>query len=296
MSDISSSHSKFLSTAMSNAGRIAEEIGSAIVAGAYEPGQLLPGELELCRRFRASRSVVREALKLLSAKGLIASRKRAGTRTRPREDWQMLDPDVLAWRLSNEDVEPKVVFDLLHARAVIEPAAAAMAARSHTHRTLRAIEEAFAEMELAARDALRFAEPDIRFHKAILAATGNDFFVAFGALAEAALGVFVRIATRHPEAPTPAVPMHGAILDAIRRRDAEGAHAAMVALLVRTERNVERNVKAKGSPSSGSRSGKSVAAGSKRSEGRRSPRDQQAAAPRRAQTRLAKRRGATGRP
>jgi GntR family galactonate operon transcriptional repressor len=153
---------------------------------------------------------------------------------------------------------------------VIEPAAAAMAARNHTPQTLRAIEEAFAEMELAAHDAARFAEPDIRFHKAILTATGNDFFVAFGALTEAALGVFVRIATRHPEAPTPAVPMHGAILDAIRRRDADGAHEAMVALLDRTTRNVERNVKATGSRRSGNRPRKSVGTGKKRNEGRRS--------------------------
>jgi GntR family galactonate operon transcriptional repressor len=224
------------------AARIAEKLGVAILAGVYRPHELVPGEMELCRRFRASRTVVREAFKLLAAKGLIASRKRAGTYVRAREDWQMLDADVLAWRLKDGEAEPKLVFDLMHARAVIEPAAAAMAARRHTPTTLAPIEAAFADMERAAHSAALFAEPDVRFHKAILTATDNDVMTAFGALIEAALGIFVHVATRHPGAPAPSVPLHGAVLEAIRRRDAEGAHAAMMALLDRTARNVERNV------------------------------------------------------
>ena len=110
----------------------------------------------------------------------------------------MLDADVLAWRLKSGQAEPKFVFDLLHVRAVVEPAAAAMAARNHTPRTLAAIEAAFADMERAGHDAILFADPDIRFHKAILAATDNDVMVAFGALTEAALGVFVRVASAMP--------------------------------------------------------------------------------------------------
>lgn len=224
------------------AARIAEKLGAAILAGIYRPHALVPGEMELCRRFDASRTVVREALKLLAAKGLIASRKRAGTYVRAREDWHMLDADVLAWRLKDGNAEPKLVFDLMHARAVIEPAAAAMAAHSHTPATLAPIEAAFADMERTAHSAALFAEPDVRFHKAILTATDNDVMTAFGALIEAALGIFVHVATRHPGAPAPSVPLHGAVLQAIRRRDAEGAHAAMMALLDRTARNIERNV------------------------------------------------------
>jgi DNA-binding FadR family transcriptional regulator len=244
MADTPSRHRKASRTlaVVGGAGRIAEQLGSAIVAGVYQPHELVPGEIELGRRFGASRTVVREAFKLLSAKGLIASRKRSGTRARPREAWHMLDADVLAWRLKGGRTEPKFVFDLLHVRAVVEPAAAAMAARGHTPKTLHAIEAAFAEMEHAAHDAVLFADPDIRFHKAILAATDNDVMVAFGALTEAALGVFVRVASRHAGAPAASVPLHRAVLAAIRRRDAEGAHAAMMALLDRTARNVERNV------------------------------------------------------
>ena len=252
MSDISSGDSLFMSTPrtphrlpnrLDGAQRIAEEIGAAIVAGRYAPDALVPGEIELGRRYGASRTVVREALKLLSAKGLIASRKRSGTRARPREAWNMLDADVLAWRLRDGQAEPKFVSDLLHVRAVVEPAAAAMAARSHTKKSLEPIEEAFAEMERTAHDRVAFADPDRRFHKAILVATGNDFMVAFAALTETALGAFVRIASRHRGAPGPSVPLHRAVLEAIRRGDAEGAQAAMTALLDRTARNVERNVR-----------------------------------------------------
>jgi DNA-binding FadR family transcriptional regulator len=230
------------STAVGGAARIAGKLGAAILGGTYKPHGLVPGEMELCRRFGASRTVVREAFKLLAAKGLIASRKRVGTYVRAREEWHMLDADVLAWRLSDGEAEPKLVFDLMQARAVIEPAAAAMAARAHTAATLAAIDSAFADMERAAHSAALFAGPDVRFHKAILTATDNDVMTAFGALIEAALGIFVDVATRHPGAPAPSVPLHGAVLEAIRRRDAEGAHRAMMALLDRTARNVERNV------------------------------------------------------
>ena len=185
--------------------------------------------MELCRRFGASRTVVREAFKLLAAKGLIASRKRAGTYVRAREDWHMLDADVLAWRLRDGEAEPKLVFDLMHARAVIEPAAAAMAARAHTPATLAAIESAFADMERAAHSAALFAEPDVRFHKAILTATDNDVMTAFGALIEAASASSSMSPRAIPVRRRRRCPLHGAVLEAIRRRDAEGAHRAMMA-------------------------------------------------------------------
>src|SRR5262249_20385905 len=140
--------------------RISGKLGTAILGRLFKPQELVPGEIERCRRFAASRTVVREALKLLTAKGLIVSRKRAGTCVRPREAWHMLDEDVLAWRLKDGKAEPKLVFDLLHARAVVEPAAAAMAAQRHTPQTLAAIEQAFADMERTAHDAALFVPPD----------------------------------------------------------------------------------------------------------------------------------------
>ena len=225
----------------SGAGKIAGALGRAILAGRLGPGDLVPGEIEVGRRFEASRTVVREAFKTLSAKGLIESRRRAGTRVRARAAWHLLDADVLAWRLDAGEGESKFVADLLHVRAVIEPAAAAMAALRHDDATLAAIEAAFAGMERTAHDRELFAAPDLAFHKAILAATGNDVMMALGALIEAALGAFLRIASRHPGAPGPSVPLHGAVLAAIRRRDPEAAERAMMALLDRTATNARRN-------------------------------------------------------
>ena len=183
MNETSDSAMKGMGTAapLGGAARIAEKLGTDILNGVYKPNELVPGELELCRRLGASRTVVREAFKLLAAKGLIVSRKRAGTSVRPREAWHMLDEDVLAWRFGSGRAEPKFVFDLLHARAVVEPAAAAMAARRHTPQTFAVIENAFADMAQMAHDAAQFAAPDIRFHRAILTATDNDVMMAFGA-------------------------------------------------------------------------------------------------------------------
>src|SRR5688500_13739726 len=104
------------STAVGGAARIAGKLGAAILGGTYKPHDLVPGEIELCRRFGASRTVVREAFKLLAAKGLIAPRKRVGTYARAREEWHMRDADVLAWRRRDGEAEPKLVFDLRQAR------------------------------------------------------------------------------------------------------------------------------------------------------------------------------------
>ena len=221
--------------------RIASELARAILGGEYKPGDRILGEIELSRTHEASRSAVREALKTLTAKGLIASRKRDGTRVCNRDAWQMLDSQMLAWRLSLAP-ETKFVSDLLHMRAVIEPAAAAAAALHRSEAALQEIKSAFADMVGASHDAALFAEPDLRFHKAILAATGNELMVAFGSLIEAALYAFLRISSRHAGAPAPSIPRHEAILAAIDRRDPEGAQAAMTALLDHTSRNVALNV------------------------------------------------------
>lgn len=226
---------------ISGAARIAREIGTEILSGTPPPGGVLPSEIAFCARFGASRSVVREALKTVAAKGLIEARRRAGTRVRPRRSWQMLDAEVLSWRLASAHGEAKFATDLLHIRAVVEPAAAALAASQHSPEALAEIEAAFADMVEAAHDRALFAGPDLRFHEAILAATGNDAMVAFGALIEAALALFLRISARHPGAPGPSVPLHEAVLHAIRRRDPEAAQIAMLRLLDTTSRNVERN-------------------------------------------------------
>ncbi len=217
--------------------RLARSLGEAILGGTYQPGDALPGELELAQKYGVSRTLIREALKSLAAKGLIESRKKAGTRVRPRSEWQLFDPHVLAWRLET-GAEEKLALDLLQMRAALEPAAAAAAARSQNAPAIDAIAAAFEQMELTAHDRSEFAEPDLRFHKAILAASGNEFMVAFGSIIEAALRAFLGLSMRHPGAPAPSVPLHGEVLKAITAGDAAGAEKAMHALLDRTRKNI----------------------------------------------------------
>ncbi|WDR03975.1 FCD domain-containing protein [Devosia algicola] len=219
---------------------IARQLASAILRGEYPPESILPGEIELATKFSASRTSVREALKSLSAKGLIQSRKKAGTSVRPRADWQMLDRDLLALRL---EIGPEHSFatDLLALRQAIEPAAAAAAAQHQDKAAIAVIAAAFAEMEAATHDRTRFVDPDLRFHKAILAASGNEFMMAFGAMIEAGLAAFITISLRHSGAPAPSVPLHHNILKAIEAADPEAARTAMETLLSRTKSNISQD-------------------------------------------------------
>ena len=233
------------------AASLTRQLGKAILTGQYPPGAVLPGELELALHFSASRNLVREALKSLAAKGLVEARKKAGTRVRPRSDWQMLDRELLGWRLESGP-EFGFAMDLLALREAVEPAAmnlasglrsaAAAAAAIHQDKAgIAEIRQAFAEMVAAGADRQRFAAPDLSFHKAILAASGNEFMTAFGGMIEAALSAFIRISLRHREAPGPSIPLHEAVLTAIEAGDAEGARRAMLALLSRTRDNIEKD-------------------------------------------------------
>ncbi|CAK7261553.1 MULTISPECIES: FadR/GntR family transcriptional regulator [unclassified Shinella] len=222
------------------ASAIARQIGTAILRGEHAPGATLPGELELAVQFGASRNIVREAIKVLAGKGLVESRKKAGTRVRYRADWQMLDRELLAWRLEG-GTEIGFATDLLALREAIEPAAAAAAARHQDKEAIQAIRTAFSGMVAAGTDRKRFAGPDLQFHKAILAASGNEFMMAFGGMIEAALAAFIGISLRHREAPGPSIPMHEAVLLAVEAGDPERAHTAMLALLARTRTNIEKD-------------------------------------------------------
>lgn len=220
--------------------RLADGLGRAILSGVYGPGETLPGEIELAEQFVASRTLVREALKTLAAKGLIETRRKAGTRVRERHFWHLFDPEILAWRLDSAP-ERDFAEDLLAIRMAVEPAAAEAAARRHDAAAIAIIETAFADMERTVYDRNLFAQPDLRFHKAVLAASGNEFMVAFGALIETALAAFLKISMRHKNAPGPSLPLHGDILAAITRGDPEGARQAMTALLARTSDNIAHN-------------------------------------------------------
>lgn len=221
-------------------GRVAHDLGARIAGGDYAPGSVLPNETALGASFGVSRTVLREAVKVLAAKGLVEARPKIGTRVRPRDHWNMLDPDVLAWQCAGAGL-PVIAEDLLEIRRVVEPHAAGLAAGRATDAEILGIAAAYADMACAP-DAETSVEPDVRFHLAIMEATHNAFLRPLGALIRTALRASFRLSKSSPGAHERSLPGHAAVLDAIRNRDPEAARGAMRDLLDRTAEDI-RSVK-----------------------------------------------------
>ncbi|MDR3098612.1 MAG: FadR family transcriptional regulator, partial [Paraburkholderia sp.] len=207
-------------------GRIVQELGMQIVGGKLAPGQRLPAEPTLCEIYGVSRPVLREATRVLVAKGLVVSKPRVGSVVRPREQWHMLDPDVLYWTV-NSIPEGEFFRSLLTVRQIIEPAAAALAAISASDEDRARIAAAYARMEQA-KAATDLLEPDLEFHRAIMAATHNDMLAYIGNMLSLALSESIKLTSRHPNTHALSLPRHKAILTAIENRDALAARQASV--------------------------------------------------------------------
>ena len=211
--------------------RIARDLGQRILSGSYAPLSALPTEAELCARYGASRTALRDALLTLAAKGLIEARKRAGTRVRPSSDWNRLDAQVLGWM---GEIEPDLDFvrGLIEARLVIEPAAAQLAASMASSGDLAVIEAAYHAMCSAPEDDLAAClDADVRFHTGILRASRNPVFANLGNMLAAALSFSFRLTTSATANYQRTLSAHGDVLEAIRMRDPDRAGAAMRSLL-----------------------------------------------------------------
>lgn len=210
--------------------RIVEALGIAIVSGAYTLKNPFPIEADLCKQYGASRSVLREAVKMLTAKGLLSARPRQGTWVQPEENWNLLDPDVLRWLL-----ERKATFALLRefaqVRLAVEPAAAALAARVATPDAQRAIRVAIDQMAKAEREEEDLLASDIAFHLAVLRASGNRFFAELSGVTETALRFSIRMQNRYKGVRRASVPDHKRISDAILAGKAGEAEQATQALI-----------------------------------------------------------------
>ena len=211
-------------------GQVAHDLGGRILCGDLAPGAVLPNEADFSASLHVSRTALREAIKVLAAKGLVESRPKTGTRVRPRTDWNLLDPDVLAWQFAAGPFT-RFIEDLFELRQMIEPQAAARAARRAGPVEIERIEQAYLGMEEAGNDSDLWIDPDLRFHQAIIRATGNELLWPLGAIIETALATSFRLSSAHWDGPIHSLPLHLAILDAIRERDPEAAQAAMHRLL-----------------------------------------------------------------
>jgi DNA-binding FadR family transcriptional regulator len=219
---------------------LANQLGREIVGGVYPPGSLLPHEFEMCARFAVSRTALREAYHVLIAKALIVARPKVGTRVRAKADWNMLDPDVLAWHLQTVPTE-NFVADLYVLREMVEPAAAALAASGRAPATIDRIAAAYADMERFKDGAGDLIAADLQFHLAILEATGNHFIGALGSLIHAALvGTFKLSWEGAARIQDDRLHQHRAIFEAIRDGKPERARTSMTALLRESMKDVRK--------------------------------------------------------
>jgi DNA-binding FadR family transcriptional regulator len=212
---------------------VANEIGQRIVRGDYPPGTILPNEAEWSEMFGVGRSVVREAIKMLMAKNLLASRPKVGSWVEPRERWNLLDREVLTWYAASPERHAflKTVQEF---RYIIEPEAAALAAVRRTDEGMEAISRACREMGTVRTLSERTAA-DTRFHLAILRAAGNELLLPLGALIDSALeGLFVFV-TREVNDLRHAQDLHEDIEKNIRLQRPEAARKAVRRLLANTD-------------------------------------------------------------
>jgi len=222
-------------------GNLVEELGLRILRGTYPPNEPIPTEPELMDELDVSRTVLREAVKVLAAKGLIESRPKIGTRVRPRPQWNLLDPTVLGLYCQVVDYS-QFARNFQQLRIVIEPEAAALAAEHHTVRQLKAIDAAYGAMS-AATDIASWTAADLRFHEAILDATGNPFMRPLGALISAALETLLFHSAKSSANPFDSLEIHGRVLEAIRARATDKARRIMTALLSLTGLSIAKTVK-----------------------------------------------------
>lgn len=218
-------------------GRVANELGTAILRGDFAPESLLPREPDLMAHFGVSRTVMREALRTLTSKGLVESRPKIGARVRPRHAWNLLDADVLDW-YARVAAPLAFALKLQEMREMIEPYAAALAAENHSTDALARLTEAHDAM-LAARNVDEWVRADLRFHLSVLNACSNELLIPLGTLIERTLEGQLRLNARRADIFNASMAEHSAVFDAIAGRAPVAARRAMSALLGMTRARIE---------------------------------------------------------
>jgi DNA-binding FadR family transcriptional regulator len=207
-------------------GNLLTALGTAIVSGQYPPGQVLTLE-GVSAAHGLSRSVAREAIRVLESMGMVESRRRVGITIQPAQKWNVFDPWLIRWRLLAGDRAAQLV-SLSELRRGFEPAAAALAARRADPRQCRIMAAAVSDMVVHGRsgDLEAYLSAERTFHQTMLEATGNEMFRALnGIVAEVLTG-------RHIAMPTPAaIELHDQVARAIRLRDEDAAERAMRAII-----------------------------------------------------------------
>jgi DNA-binding FadR family transcriptional regulator len=211
-------------------GTIARDIGIAITAGRYKPGDLLTGEVASSEKLEVSRTAYREAVRILAAKGLVESKPKVGTKISPLAKWNLLDPDVLTWTFESEP-DVALLTSLFELRDIVESAAAAMAASRRTPEHLEAMRDAIDRMAryTLATEAGRQGDQD--FHRSLLEATNNPYIISLTTGVQAAVNTTTMFKQRERPLPRDPVPDHQRVFDAVAAADPDRAQSEMSTLI-----------------------------------------------------------------
>jgi DNA-binding FadR family transcriptional regulator len=222
-------------------GQVVEWLGRRIVSGELSHGSQLPNEAELAAQLKVSRGGIREAVKALAAKGLVEPRPRLGTRVLPRDQWNLMEREVITWHSAAST--PDFLTDLLELRQMVEPGAAELAAGRASEEQLATLESAYLDMaEHApglpdAEDA--FVQADLTFHLTLLRASGNQLVEQLGRLLESGLRHGLEASSHAPGGVAATLPLHRAVLLAVRGRRPAAASRSMRRLLATTTTAVQ---------------------------------------------------------
>jgi DNA-binding FadR family transcriptional regulator len=220
-------------------GNTVDHLGSAIVAGRYAVGGSMPPEPMLCEELGVSRTVVREAVKSLVAKGLLSTGPKVGTRVLHEDQWNWFDPDVITWQ-SKAGLNPQFLRDLQDLRRVVEPAAVRLAAERATAKDIAEIEAAYAGMQRAVWEGGDYVTHDLRFHQGLLRACRNRMLIQMSKVLSALLRTSFEISTTRKDGPKLSLPLHRAVLDAVIAKQPDRAEQAILILIDGAHADIEQ--------------------------------------------------------
>ncbi len=210
--------------------QLTHKLGEAIVAGVYPIGLSMPSEATLCEQFNISRSATREAVKMLSAKGLISSRPRQGIRVNPETQWNLFDTDVLTWILKSKP-SLNLLREFTQVRFAIEPVAAKLAAENATPIQIKNMEHALNRISQADDYLEDQLDAHLNFLNTMLLASGNRFFIQLTQFVNAALRVSIRYVNDVKGVSNTDVTFHNKVFEAIKNGDAYTAHKVVQDIL-----------------------------------------------------------------
>jgi DNA-binding FadR family transcriptional regulator len=217
--------------------RVTAALGGQLVAGVYVPDQALPTEADLCGIFGVSRTTIREAMKRLHGKGLVAGSPRNGSRVLPTARWNQFDAELLSWRMQR-GVTAEIVDQLYEVRDCFEPRGCALAAARGEPAEKARIQTQFEKLSDASLDTEQRVAADLEFHLAIFAATGNLFLISLASAIRTALRLSFTLSQRRSSMSPAEEALHGEICRAIQRGDAETSERHMRCLLAVSRRAV----------------------------------------------------------